>query len=287
MPDAQPSDRIIDRVSALLKQTPRGWTRVAGGGYTPAQRWLARLSDQSVFVKIAPTPITHRMMRHEHLVYETMRENFMPRAIAWQDDEAEPLLILEDLSAGHWPPPWMANHIDAALAMLERVHACRAPHLPGCALKPSWPKVAANPAPFLALGLVSADWLTAALPDLIAAEAACPVEGDALCHFDIRSDNMCFMPDGRALLIDWAEGCQGNPNVDTGTWLASLAQEGGPLPDDILPNRPDIAAIMCGYFAARAGLPAIPDAPRVRQVQREQLSTALAWTIRALRLPEP
>ncbi len=97
---------------------------------------------------------------------------------------------------------------------------------------------------------------------------------------------MCFV--GRtAKLIDWAGACLSNPALDLGAWLPSLAFEGGPAPDDILPAAADIAAWVSGYFAARAGLPDIPDAPFVRRVQREQLSTALPWMQRALRLPKP
>jgi hypothetical protein len=40
-----------------------------------------------------------------------------------------------------------------------------------------------------------------------------------------------------------------------------------------------------GFFAARAGLPDIPQAPFVRRLQREQLSTALPWVQRVLNLP--
>ena len=47
------------------------------------------------------------------------------------------------------------------------------------------------------------------------------------------------------------------------------------------------AARVSGFFAARAGLPGISDAPRVRVVQRQQLATALPWVARALDLPPP
>ena len=48
-----------------------------------------------------------------------------------------------------------------------------------------------------------------------------------------------------------------------------------------------MAALISGYFAARAGLPLIPDAPRVRVVQKQQLGVALPWVMRALHLPTP
>jgi hypothetical protein len=38
-------------------------------------------------------------------------------------------------------------------------------------------------------------------------------------------------------------------------------------------------------FAARAGLPTIPAPPRVRDIQRLQLTTALPWAARTLGLP--
>jgi hypothetical protein len=84
--------------------------------------------------------------------------------------------------------------------------------------------------------------------------------------------------------INWAEACLGNPALDLGFWLPSLCFEGGPRLDELLPNSPEVAAWVSGFFAARAGLPEISDAPFVRRVQREQLSTSLPWVARALRL---
>jgi hypothetical protein len=57
-----------------------------------------------------------------------------------------------------------------------------------------------------------------------------------------------------------------------------------PLPEDLLPNAGPMTAMISGFFAARAGLPSIPDAPKVRWIQ-QQLLTALPWAIRALQLP--
>jgi hypothetical protein len=48
-----------------------------------------------------------------------------------------------------------------------------------------------------------------------------------------------------------------------------------------------MAALVSGFFAARAGLPVIPQAPRVREVQRVQLAAALPWAARVLDLPPP
>ncbi len=136
------------------------------------------------------------------------------------------------------------------------------------------------------LGLATPEWLERALPVLIEAAARVQDEGEEVIHLDVRSDHMCKAARG-IVLIDWNCACLGNGAVDTGFWLPSLQAEGGPAPDAILPNRPDIAACVSGFFAARAGGPPIPDAPHVRIVQLQQLSPALLWAARELELPLP
>ncbi len=110
------------------------------------------------------------------------------------------------------------------------------------------------------------------------------MDGDALVHLDVRSDNLCFVGD-RVVLIDWNLACRGNPRVDVAAWLPSLADEGGPDPMAIMPGEPALAALMSGFFAARAGLPPPEGAPRVRGVQLSQLKRALPWAAASLRLP--
>jgi hypothetical protein len=97
---------------------------------------------------------------------------------------------------------------------------------------------------------------------------------------------MCLTA-GRVIFVDWNLASLSNPRLDLGFWLPSLAYEGGPQPEQILPDAPEVAAWVAGFFAARAGLPPIADAPRVRLVQQQQLSTALPWVVRALGLRQP
>jgi hypothetical protein len=258
------------------------------GGYTPAARFVVEAGAKSAFVKAATTPVTAAMLRREARVYERLDGPFMPRFIGWEDDEAAPILVIEDLGEAQWPPPWTPGRVESVLAGLEDLHARR------CGLatvhevrRPSdfkgWTLVARDPGPFLALGMAPAAWLEQALPALLDAEARCVAEGSTAAHFDLRSDNICFTPDGPKF-IDWAAASLGDSRLDLGFWLPSLAFEGGPQPEAILAEAPDVAACVCGYFAARAGLPPIPDAPFVRRVQREQLTTALPWACRALGL---
>lgn len=262
--------------------------RLAAGGYTPALRCVIQTGGGSYFAKVGVTPLTAQFVRREIHVYRSVHGPFMPRCVAWDDEGEWPLLIIEDLSAAHWPPPWRPDRIEQVLLQIEAMHNTRAALEPYAAVNAThwagWENVAADPEPFLRLGLARAAWLEAALPTLIEQEARCPTAGNSLTHWDLRSDNICLAGD-RAIFVDWNLACLSNPRLDLGFWLPSLAYEGGPLPESILPDAPEVAAWVSGFFAARAGRPDIPDAPRVRWVQREQLQTALPWAIRALDLP--
>lgn len=274
-------------MARIVGKDPVAW-RPVSGGYTPAARWRVDLGASSVFVKAATTPLTAQMLRSEMRVYESVTGPFLPLYYGADDDGRAPLIVIEDLSDARWPPPWDDRLVEAAVETLELVHSCPAPQglAPPAAAAAGWRTVAEDPKPFLTLGMASPEWLGKCLPDLLSAEAACRRDGRALTHFDVRSDNLCLAGGGMKL-VDWAEARAGDPSLDIGFWLPSLAYEGGPLPEKILPDAPHVAAWVAGYFAARAGLADIADAPRVRSIQRAQLATALPWAVRALELPAP
>jgi hypothetical protein len=271
----------------LLGAKIESWRRVEGG-YTPALRLLCQTAGGVFFVKVGTTPLTNHMLRCEIRNYSLIRGDFIPQLIGWEDDAVATILIIEDLSAAYWPPSWDERKVELVLAQIGAMHNTRAPLESFAQAHPTfgsyWQSVASDPESFLSLKLVDELWLEAALPLLIAAENACSTEGDSLTHWDLRSDNMC-LAESRAIFIDWNLACLSNPKLDLGFWLPSLAYEGEPEPEMILPHAPEVAALVAGFFASRAGLPGISDAPRVRLVQRQQLSTALPWAVRALELP--
>ncbi len=280
---------VVRRIERLVGATVESWVPVTGG-YSPAIRLRCRTPAASFFAKIGATPLTRDFLRREISVYRTVSGAFMPKLLAFEDHAGAPILILDDLSAGMWPPPWNNARVELVLASIQDMHDTQvslAGHadVDGAA-RSNWQAVAADPAPFLALRVATAPWLDAALPVLVAHEARCRTDGESFTHMDLRSDNMCITAGG-ALFVDWNFACRSNPALDLGFWLPSLAYEGGPAPERILPDAPDVAAWVAGFFAARAGLPVIPDAPRVRVVQRQQLETALPWAARALGLPPP
>jgi thiamine kinase-like enzyme len=280
---------LASRIEGLVGARVESYSRVEGG-YTAALGLLCRTDKASFFAKVGTTPGTCASLGREIHVYERLSGDFMPRLLASDDDESEPILIIEDLSSQHWAPPWDARQIELTLAQIHALHDTPASletfaqvHGTGYA---NWRAVAEDPLPFLSLGVADAAWLEAALPTLVRYEESCPTEGDSLTHCDLRSDNICVTAE-RAVFVDWNAACLSNPRLDLGFWLPSLAYESGLEPEKILPGAPEVAAWVSGYFAARAGLPALSDAPRVRTVQRRQLETALPWAARALALPPP
>ncbi|HVK02778.1 MAG TPA: phosphotransferase [Armatimonadaceae bacterium] len=302
-PDEGRIDDVLRRVAALTGRRPDGFERV-GGGYTPALRLRVRLAGgRSVFAKAAVSGDTADWLRTEYAVYSALgpRRDFLARVEGWSDegDGDLPVLLLEDLDpdAGHhWPPPWRSGDVERVRASLDQVYAC-GPVAPGGLRQmrdlwerfAGWRDVAQDPAPFLSTGLCSRAWLERALPLLLDAEkrADAKLDGTDLCHMDTRSDNVCLTADGRAVIVDWNWASIGSRTADLAGWLPSLHAEGGPRPESILPGEDALPALYAGYWASRAGLPPPPGAPRVREVQRFQLSAALPWAARALGLSEP
>jgi hypothetical protein len=277
--DGFPLSAIADAAGS----TPVAWTLVRTRGYARANaHWRTQLAGgDSVFVKHALTPEAARWLRAERVIYEAVRQPFMPAFLGAYDDGDLTLIVIEDLSDAEWPPPWSSEQIDAVLAALDAIHHVDAP--PGIdklnAIRPEivgWPEIAANPEPFLSTRLCTQAWLEKALPELVQATSDAPLDGPQLLHFDVRSDNLCLR-DGQALLFDWNLSRIGNGDFDIAFWLPSLALEGGPPPREVLPDAGPLAAAVAGFFAVRAGLPAPATAPTVREFQRAQAEVAIAW----------
>lgn len=290
-PEDQPRPDDLARIERVWGDRCVRAQRVHGG-YTPAERWrLTGPDGASVFAKVGNTEGVSRCLRDEALVYQSVRGAFLPDLFGFDDAGERPVLVIEDLSRAHWPPPWGDGAVELVLEALDALASVEPAGYeppPFAQRHPNalngWEVVASSPEPFLGLGWVAPEWLDHALPALIEAERSLDVSPRDLGHYDVRSDNLC-LTDGRAVLVDWNLACRGQRRMDVGFWLPSLEGEGGPPPESVLPEAPDVAAWVSGFFAARAGLPVIPHAPRVRHVQQTQLQRALPWVQRALALP--
>jgi Ser/Thr protein kinase RdoA (MazF antagonist) len=174
-------------------------------------------------VKGATDALTATWLRLEYSVYAHVQAPFLPMLCAWDDDGVYPLLVLEDLSGAVWHAPWTMTPLTQVLDTLQQVAAttppvtlssleARRPMLAG------WAHVAQDPAAILGLRLCSAACLSHALDTLMAAEAQARLAGENLVHFDVRSDNLCFVGD-RVVLVDWNWACRGHSTVDIAAWL--------------------------------------------------------------------
>jgi hypothetical protein len=277
-------------VAAAVGSAAVGAVAVAGGGYgTNTAKWRVELEDgRRAFVKLALDDVAAEWLRREHGIYTHVRGPFLPELVGWRDTDGRTLLVLEDLGHAHWPPPWPPGMVDAVLEALDAVHATEPP--PGLrALEGErerlhgWAMVEDDPLPLLATGLCSAAWLDYALPVLSRASATAELDGTALVHLDVRSDNLCLDGD-RVVLVDWNFASVGNPLLDVVAWASSLRLEGGPEPWDLVPDSRGLAALIAGFFASRAGLPVPETAPTVREFQRRQAEIALPWAARELGL---
>jgi hypothetical protein len=253
------------------------------GGYSTADRFRVTLDDgRRIFVKSSDAPNLAGWLRREHEVYAALSGSFIPALVGWDDDGERPLLAIDDLSDADWAARWDSRRVAAVLAALEELGDSDPP--PNTqAVRQTFPElfgrwriVEADPEPFLSLGLRDAAWLERALPVILAAAEAAPVEGDSVCHLDVRSDNICFRGD-RAILVDWNWASFASPALDVAAWLPSVRIEGGPAPWDVLPDAGPVIAFVAGVWAAVAGLPPPETAPTVRAVQRRQLAVALDW----------
>jgi hypothetical protein len=275
---------VAERVGAEV------WEGV-GGGYTLSLKWRARLPDGTrVFVKAAAEDeLTLRPLEREIVVYESVQRDFLPAVRDIHLEDGRALLVLEDLSQAHWPPPYPAD-VAPIFTAPDEVAATPAP--PRLRRLPEgndsrWARFTEEPSPLLALGLFGAEWLGAALPVLIQAESRVPLVGNGLVHFDVWADNMCFTARG-AVLVDWAEARIGNPRIDVAFALLSLRVEGASTPP--VADEPALAAFVTGVIAAEASSPspawAAPGST-LREDQRRDLQVALPWAADQLGLPPP
>lgn len=262
-------------------------------GYANNRRWLVRLDDsRTVFAKHADDEPGAVWLRREHQVYEQLHGPFMPELIGWHDDGELPVLVLEDLSASTWPPPWTSEQLRAVQDTLRDIAG--RPATDGLLSasqtwygQGGWPEIAHNPAQFLALGLCTPQWLHQCLPAILAVADFAGLDGDSIVHLDVRSDNLCFRGN-QPVLFDWNHAALGNPQFDLAFWLPSLTLEGGPQPSAVLTDPdPTVVTLVAGFFASRAGLPLLPKLPLVREFQLRQLRVALPWMATVLGLPQP
>ena len=257
------------------------------GGYTAAERAVLVFEDgSSAFLKAAVDELTAGWLKDEEHMYRAVVADFIPALLGKGECEGLPFLMLEDLSAAEWPPPWDRRKVAEAVSALERIHSYPAPEHLGTLEEyrrelGGWEAVQSDSTGFLSLELCDSGWLAENIAVIVKAERAAVLSGNDLVHLDVRSDNMCFASD-RAVLVDWNHCRRGNGKIDLISWLPSLDLETDIAPWDIGMDEPELLAMLTGYFARTAATPS--PRPGLQQLRLSMLKAAWPWMCRSLNL---
>jgi len=287
----------MDDLERVRRATGKEAARLdpAPGHAAPSnRRWIVRFADgTTAFAKVAAFDYTAAWLRLERNAYEALAGSpFLPRLLGWDDDGAEPALVVEDLSNATWPPPWTHSSIGAVTATLDAIRTTLPPPTIDRPfgemfdITEGWEPLLQDPGRAIALGVVDRKWFERHAETLHRAAREARLVGDSLLHGDVRSDNLCIR-DGNAVLVDWNWACRGAGDLDLLAWLPSLAHEGGPPPWSLAPGHGEIASLLAGFFLEHAARAPIPQAPHVRRLQLDQGVVALRWACVELGLPQP
>jgi hypothetical protein len=310
---------VRHEVSQLLGAPVARGMRV-WGGYGPTPTFRLRLADgrRAFFKGVhgASSPFVRDALAREERVYRELGAliaPWSPRLFGAVHVAEWRALLLEDLGPKSAPPwtPALARRIAHAYAGFHA--ATLGASLPAWLERPpqlfgeaSWDLVAKETDGFrTVVALAGAHmeeaqaWLAAAHPALArAGDRAATVAGPyALLHLDTRSDNLRFRG-GRLALFDWPWAGVGRPEFDVAAFAQSVTVEGGVAPEQVVAwyaerlslraEALDAAvARLAAFFAMHAGQPEVPDLPRLRSFQRQQMAVVLPWAARRLGLPEP
>jgi aminoglycoside phosphotransferase (APT) family kinase protein len=134
------------------------------------------------------------------------------------------------------------------------------------------------------LGLCSHDWIELHGPRLVELDQRAAPRGSVIVHGDVRSDNLCLLPDGRVQLVDWSHGGIGDARHDLVALLPSLHLEDGPAPSSLLREPIEMIVRFAGPAIARAGSRrAMPE--WLRDVLGRLAAIQLTWIAEVLELP--
>ena len=232
-------------------------------------------------------------VEREAAILESVAAPYMPYVYGASTVDGWAVLVLEDLSGAHWPPPY-EDRGEALLVTVRQVAATTPP--PGLERRPEgrpfgtyWQRIADDPEPVLAHGLFSAKWLEDAQPILHAAESSARLAGDDLLHDDVWAGNVCYTERG-AILIDWASAQVGDHRVDLAYALLSIRETGAMPPPVEFADEASYAALLAGSCAFQAAQPvheSIKHASVLRAGWLHDLGYALEWTCELLELPSP
>ena len=288
---ASPTVAVAELAAVVVGSAPQHWRHV-GGGQTHAETWLIATEHGTRFLKAAVEDSALRALRSEIDIFKQISGPFMPTFHGWGIENDVGVLVLEDLSDYHWPPPYPSDvtPLFDALAALARVEPPRAmARLGREGGRECWRRIGEDPTRLAAVTGWTTEWIAEVAPELSAAERRCVLDGDRLVHRDVWSGNVCF-DGGRAVLVDWAVTAIGNPNLDVADALVSVRAEGGVAPDLDVPQLGELMAVIAGGHAERLTTPMpgwVREVDTLLAGHLIDLRVALPWAVEILGLPPP
>jgi aminoglycoside phosphotransferase (APT) family kinase protein len=267
------------------------------GGFSPgtADR-VCTAAGRRAFVKAicpARSPRSTAAHRREAQVTAALPPSVAaPRLLGCYDDGDWVALVLEDVPGRHPATPWLSSELERVLATVADL--ARTPVPPRLELAPAsralayefggWRRIAEDPPADLC------PWVSRRLDQLclLAEQARSAVDGDALVHRDIRSDNVLLGPDDEVTIVDWPWACRGAAWLDTLLLLVNVRLYGGHDTHALLVGYLSAAgqaladpvatiAAFAGYYRDAARQADRPHVPRLRAFQRTRADAALSW----------
>ncbi len=195
------------------------------------------------------------------------------------------VLAIEAVDGRSPGAPWTDTDLEAVAAELARVASHAAPQ--GL-------RAASEVLPRMLVGWSRLEepmpgW-TRQLRSLEGDAVAHAAGGDALVHFDVRSDNLLLTSTG-VRLVDWPHAIRGADWLDLPFFLPSVELEGGGDAYELFRRfRPDVTAERllpvvggwAGWLLWSASLPEPPALEGLRAFQAAQAGPALRWARRLL-----
>ncbi|NYF54479.1 phosphotransferase [Micromonospora purpureochromogenes] len=288
-------DVLGDRVVEAVSQP---------GGFSPGTADRVRTADgRRAFVKaVSRARNAHSVALHraEGAVAAALPPSApTPRLLGRHDDGEWVALVFADVEGRHPATPWRADELTAVLDTLAAMAAALTPdpvrHAPTAVERltydfTGWDRIAADPPADLD------PWARAHLDDLraSAARGLAALDGDTLCHIDLRADNLLVDRAGGVTVVDWPHACRGPAWLDTALLLVNVELHGGHDTEALLRRLPLTAAVdpaaltgvyagLAGFFTDGARQPPPPGIPTVRAFQQAQADALLPWVRRRLR----
>jgi hypothetical protein len=253
-------------------------------GFTPGFASVLTCADGSRhFVKAAST-VAQRIFadayREEARKLRLLPPEVPAPRLQWLHDDDWVVLGFEHVEGRPPRRPWVPEELAAASAMAVELADLLTPAPPG--METAAEAFLAWPALWDTVDDPRAEELGA-----LAAGFAAVAAGDTVVHTDVRDDNLIIGPDGTVRLCDWNWPVVGAAWLDS-LWLligprgdgldveAHIA--GHPLLSQVDPEAIDtVLALVLGYFAHSAALPAPPTSPYLRRAQAWQRDVVRDW----------